>query len=60
MAIVKELTADEFVTFALNLIQEKKALSKDVIIVSRNFIEDVYSRLHDFDIQYLTYLKTFL
>ena len=52
-------SAEENLTFALNLIEEQEELKEEAIILCRNFIEDVHSRLQDFDIQYLTGLKTF-
>ena len=52
-------SAEENFTFALNLIEEQEELKEKVIILCRNFIKDVHPRLQDFDIQYLTGLKTF-
>ena len=52
-------SAEENLTFALKIIEEQEELKEEVIILCRNFIEDVHSRLQDFDIQYLTGLKTF-
>ena len=50
-------SADENLSFALNYIDERKALQEDVVSLCRKFIEDIQSRMQDFDIQYLTGLK---
>ena len=57
--IVDDNSADENLSFALNFIDEGEALQEDVGSLCRKFIEDVQSRMQDFDIQYLTGLKKF-
>ncbi len=57
--IVDDNSADENLSFALNYIDEGEALQEDVGSLCRKFIEDVQSRMQDFDIQYLTGLKKF-
>ena len=51
--------AEEYLTMALNKIEERETLKEYVIDMCRNFIEDVHSRIQEFDIQYLTCLLKF-